>query len=223
MSLEEIEKVVSEEIARLAKTGPTPAELARAKTKQEFQFVTALEGIGGFGGKADRLNQYNTYLGDPGKLEWDMARYKNATTESVRQAVGEVPRHEEPAPRPLPRREVRAGHGGRGRPLEGAADRRGSALRRARRSRRRSCPTGWTSSSSSAAELPKVDVTFVTRAGAEADPAGKAGLAHMTATQIDMGTATRKALEIEDALGDLGIGLTAAAGPGERARRRSRP
>ena len=62
------------------------------------------------------------------------------------------------------------------------------------------------------AELPKVDVTFVTRAGAEADPAGKAGLAHMTATQIDMGTATRKALEIEDALGDLGIGLTAAAG-----------
>ena len=62
------------------------------------------------------------------------------------------------------------------------------------------------------AELPKVDVTFVTRAGAEADPAGKAGLAHMTATQIDMGTATRKALEIEDALGDLGVGLTAAAG-----------
>ena len=88
VSLEEIEKVVSEEIARLAKAGPTPAELARAKTKQEFQFVTALEGIGGFGGKSDRLNQYNTYLGDPGKLEWDMARYKNATPEAVRQAVG---------------------------------------------------------------------------------------------------------------------------------------
>jgi zinc protease len=60
-------------------------------------------------------------------------------------------------------------------------------------------------------ELPKVGVTFVTRAGAEADPQGKAGVAHLTVTQIDMGTPTRKALEIEDALGDLGVSLQGSA------------
>ena len=56
---------MTDEIARLAKTGPTAAELARAKTKQRYNFVTGLERIGGFGGKADLLNQYNTFLGAP--------------------------------------------------------------------------------------------------------------------------------------------------------------
>jgi zinc protease len=86
-TLDEIERIVTEEIARLAKEGPTQEELDRARTKWEFNFVTGLEAIGGFGGKADILNQYNTYLGDPGKLEEDFARYREATTASVRESV----------------------------------------------------------------------------------------------------------------------------------------
>lgn len=46
VSLAEIEKIVTDEIARLAKTGPTAAELNRAKTKQQYNFVTGLERIG---------------------------------------------------------------------------------------------------------------------------------------------------------------------------------
>jgi zinc protease len=211
VSLEEIEKVVSEELARLAKAGPTPAELSRARTKQEFQFVTALEGIGGFGGKADRLNQYNIYLGDPGKLEWDMARYRNATTDSVRNAVG---RYLDTKNRLLVRFRVEKS----GRASEAAVDR--SQEPPTGTDRAFVAPSVQTAKLSNGMdlfvverrELPKVGVTFVTRAGAIGDPAGKAGLAHMTATQIDMGTATRKALQIEDALGDLGISLAAAAG-----------
>ena len=49
------------------KEGPTAEELERAKTKQESEFISGLERIGGFGGKADVLNQYNTFLGDPGQ------------------------------------------------------------------------------------------------------------------------------------------------------------
>ncbi len=211
VSLEEIENVVSDEIARLAKTGPTPAELARARTKQEFQFVTALEGIGGFGGKSDRLNQYNTYLGDPGKLDWDMARYRNGTTDSVRRAVA---KYLDTRNRLLVRFRVEKS----GRATETAVDRSQEPPTGVDRPfvaptvQTAKLPNGMDLFVVQRAELPKVDVTFVTRAGAEADPTGKAGLAHMTATQIDMGTGTRKALEIEDALGDLGIGLTAAAG-----------
>ena len=60
-------------------------------------------------------------------------------------------------------------------------------------------------------ELPKVSVTLGTRAGAAADPADKPGLANMVVRTIDMGTKTRQALQIEEALGDLGTSLGGAA------------
>ena len=216
VSLDEIEKVVSEEIAKLAKTGPTPAELARARTKQEFAFITALEGIGGFGGKSDRLNQYNTLLGDPGKLEWDMARYRDATPASVKQVVA---RYLDTKNRLLVRFRVEKS----GRACEVALDRSKEPATGvdkafvAPKVQTAKLPNGMDLFVVERPELPKVDVTFVTRAGAEADPAGKAGLAQLTVTQLDMGTPTRKALEIEDALGDLGVALTGRRRPGERA------
>ena len=61
-------------------------------------------------------------------------------------------------------------------------------------------------------DLPKLNVTLVTRAGAVGDPAGKAGVAHLTTTVIDLGTKTRNALQIEEALADLGTTLTGGAG-----------
>ena len=211
VSLEEVEKAVTAEIARLAKAGPTAAELARAKTKFEFNFVTGLEGIGGFGGKADRLNQYNTLLGDPGKLQWDMDRYRNATPETVRQAAA---KWLDTKNRLLVRFRVEKS----GRASEAALDRSREPSEGADRPftapevKAAKLPNGLEVFVVERPELPKVGVTLVTRAGAVADPAGKAGLAHMTVTQIDMGTKTRKALEIEDALGDLGVTLTGSAG-----------
>ncbi len=211
VALTEIETVVSEELAKLARTGPTPAELARAKTKQEFAFVTALEGIGGFGGKSDRLNQYNVLLGDPGKLEWDMDRYRNATVASVKQAVA---RYLDTKNRLLVRFRVEKS----GRASEAALDRSkvpASGVDKpfeAPKVETTKLPNGMDLFVVQRPELPKVAITFVTRAGAEADPAGKAGLAQLTVKQLDMGTPTRKALEIEDALGDLGVAITGAAG-----------
>ena len=86
-SLAEIEKTIGDEIARLAKAGPTAEELSRAQAKQEYDFVTGLEGIGGFGGKADLLNTYNTFLGDPGKLEADVLRYRHVTAADVQRVA----------------------------------------------------------------------------------------------------------------------------------------
>ena len=58
VSLTDIERTVTAEISRLAKEGPTVAELDRAKTKQESEFISGLERIGGFEGKSDVLNRY---------------------------------------------------------------------------------------------------------------------------------------------------------------------
>ena len=86
-SLSQIESGVTAEIARLAKEGPSSTELERARTKQEAEFVSGLERIGGFGGKADVLNQYNVFLGDPNKIEADLGRYRALTPAAVQQAV----------------------------------------------------------------------------------------------------------------------------------------
>ncbi len=41
----------------------------------ESHMVRALESISEFGGRADRLNMYNVYTGDPGYLTKDFDRY----------------------------------------------------------------------------------------------------------------------------------------------------
>ena len=48
--------------------GPTAAEIERGVAQTEAQFIYRLQTIGGFGGKGDQLNAYNTFVGDPGVL-----------------------------------------------------------------------------------------------------------------------------------------------------------
>jgi zinc protease len=86
-SLAELERVIREEVSRLAVEGPTADELARGRVHVEAQFIFRLQTVGGFGGKSDQLNAYNTFLGDPDFFDRDLARYHRVTAESVRLAV----------------------------------------------------------------------------------------------------------------------------------------
>src|SRR5229473_1343449 len=81
---EEIEKAIDEELAAFRMDGPTPAELERAQNGVETRTIQGLQRLGGFGGIADRLNEYNHYLGTPDYLAQDLARYRNATVASIR-------------------------------------------------------------------------------------------------------------------------------------------
>ncbi|MEO6325618.1 MAG: pitrilysin family protein [Thermoanaerobaculia bacterium] len=75
-SLEEIRKVVDEEVAHLTEKPPSQRELDRFRNDYEAKLLVRLEKVGGFGGKADQLNQYFTYTGNPGYFESDLARYR---------------------------------------------------------------------------------------------------------------------------------------------------
>ena len=86
-TLDEIEAVIVDEIARLADDGPTPDELARVKAQAEAQFVYRLQTVGGFGGKSDQLNAYNIFVGDPAFFERDLARYLAVTPAAVAAAA----------------------------------------------------------------------------------------------------------------------------------------
>jgi zinc protease len=211
-SLSQIEEVITEEIGRLAKDGPTPAELARAKTKWEFNFVTNLERIGGFGGKADRLNSYNTFLGDPGKFEFDLNRYRSATAQRVQATAAKwlntsnrlvVRFHPENS-----KRDTEVAQLDRSRQPSLGADRAYTApeVKTAK------LENGLEIYVVERKELPKVAVTLATKTGSVVDTAEKSGVARLAYQTMDMGTKTRKALEIEDALGDLGTSLQANTG-----------
>ena len=209
-SLADIEKAVTEEIARLAKNGPSAEEVERAKTKWEYNFVTGLERIGGFGGKADLLGQYNTFLGDPSKFDEDVQRYRSATAASIKDAVSKyLDTRDRLLVRFHPEVSARAAADtlDRSKAPSIAADRRFVTPE----VKSATLDNGMTVYVVERTDLPKVAVNFATKAGTITDPSGKDGVAHLAITTIDMGTKTRKALEIEDALGDLGTELSGFA------------
>ena len=74
-------------IAAVKESGPTAEEVERSKRKIEAQLLRNLEKLGGFGGKADQLNNYQIFTGDPGYLPKDLARYRAVTVEAVRDAA----------------------------------------------------------------------------------------------------------------------------------------
>jgi len=77
---EELLKVIDEELAKLRTNGIDGGELSRAKTSILASSVFEIERSSA---RANRLNSYNHYVGDPSWLEKDMARTTTATPESV--------------------------------------------------------------------------------------------------------------------------------------------
>jgi zinc protease len=92
-SLAELDQIIVEEIARLAADGPTDDEIDRGRVQTEAQFMFRLQTVGGFGGKSDQLNAYNTFVGDPGFFERDLERYGAVTPARLRGQVAEHLNH----------------------------------------------------------------------------------------------------------------------------------
>jgi len=86
-TLAEVERAIAREMAAFLDRGPTAAELERCLAQAEAHFLFRLQTVGGFGGKSDQLNAYNTFLGDPGYFEKDLERYRAATTAQLRQSA----------------------------------------------------------------------------------------------------------------------------------------
>jgi zinc protease len=87
VALSELEAVIESAVLQIAREGITDAELERAMAQTEAQFVYRLQTIGGFGGKSDQLNAYNTFAKDPGFFERDRQRYLSIASKDVAAAV----------------------------------------------------------------------------------------------------------------------------------------
>ena len=85
--LGELQRVIDEELRKLAEQGPTPREVERAQNTFEAQFLSRMERVGGFGGKADQLNFYDYFVGTPDYFQQDLDRYARVTPAAVQRAV----------------------------------------------------------------------------------------------------------------------------------------
>ena len=87
VELKDLHRVVLDAIAEMAVGGPTAAELERGVAQTEAQFIYRLQTIGGFGGKGDQLNAYNTFAGSPGYFAEDRQRYLGVTSATAAAAA----------------------------------------------------------------------------------------------------------------------------------------
>jgi len=86
-TLAEVDRAIMKELGVFLDRGPTPGELERCLAQAEAHFLFRLQTVGGFGGKSDQLNAYNTFLGDPGYFPKDLERYRAATPDTLRAAA----------------------------------------------------------------------------------------------------------------------------------------
>jgi zinc protease len=84
-----LQKEVDAVLEDVRKNGVTPEEIERARTRYGTQFLGGLQSIGGAGGKADVLQSYNHFTGDPDSLQKDLARYQRVTPEQVKRYAQE--------------------------------------------------------------------------------------------------------------------------------------
>lgn len=87
VTLEALEGVIQEEIDRLKAEPPTARELQRVVNQAEAGMLGRLEEIGGFSGKANQLNQYYFYTGNPDYYHEDLARYRALAPNDLQAAV----------------------------------------------------------------------------------------------------------------------------------------
>jgi zinc protease len=85
----ELQKVIDEEIEKLQREPPTAHELERSVNQIEASFYNRMEKTGGFGGKADQLNAYYTFTGNPDWFNEDLSRYRALSVSDVSAAAAE--------------------------------------------------------------------------------------------------------------------------------------
>ena len=87
--LERLKTVTDEELEKLRSQSPTDREMQRVLNQTEASFFSRMESIGGFGGKADQINGYFTFTGDPDYFAEDLARYRALRPADIQGAVRE--------------------------------------------------------------------------------------------------------------------------------------
>ena len=204
-----VEAIIDEELELFLKKGPSKAELQRVKATLFAGQIRALEKIGGFGGKAQTLARYQTYLGDPSQFKADLQRLEKFSRKDLKAvavkwlssgdynlevhpektysvAMTGADRSELPSPGDVPNLSLAA-------PTEFFLS------------------NGLRVLLSSRGAVPVTEMAMQFNSGYAADKKDKLGLASITAAMLDEGTESLSALQIAEQAELLGANITAQA------------
>lgn len=217
---ERARSMIYEEIEAIRANGVRQDELDRVKNGRLAGFIYALDNVGGFGGVADRLNAYNTFLGDPSRITSDFARYQAVTPDSIRDALhGRL--STDPEPKSDREHSGRVGLTVLGRKPKTTLPPLDRSVRPAPAPARAflaPSPQAVTLSCGvplwviPRRDLPIVAASIVLNIGASAHGPELGGLASLTADLMDEGTSTRDASSIALAAESMGTNLSANCG-----------
>jgi zinc protease len=236
-TVEEMEKAVDAEVAKFKTEGPTADEMTRAFNGREAQTIFGMQSIGGFGGKSDQLNSYATFLGKPDYFQADLERYRKLTPADVQKAANTylTDKRLVYVVKPRPRDQMAGGGPGRRSaaadvPTSTDAPKAPKTDQSAKgglyvmpkpgpdprftlpKIERRKLSNGLDVLVVQHHELPVVNMNLVVKTGGAADPQDRAGLASLTASLIDEGTATHSGPDLANQLGAIGANLNSNAG-----------
>jgi predicted Zn-dependent peptidase len=82
--MEQVKQIVLDEVARVTKDELAPREIQRVVAAAESSMIRRLEDLNR---RANVLQEYNQFLGDPNKITWDLDRYRNATPTKIREVA----------------------------------------------------------------------------------------------------------------------------------------
>ena len=208
-SLDEIESIIDEEMAGIAAEPPTEHEITRAKNRIESHHVRQLEKSGGFGGRADLLNFYNTFVGDPDVINTDLDRYLAVTPDQVQQAAQQTVGASHVRLSVLPEDDFSPSVTGIDRSKMPAASEANPFQPAV--PQRETLPNGMGVITMNMPGIPLVSMGLVIKAGGITDPAEKAGVADLTAAMLTEGTSNRSRDKLSDDMEFLGAELHSTA------------
>jgi zinc protease len=207
-SLDQVEAATDAEIARIWQDPPTDAELQRARNRLESSHFRQLARIGGFGGRADVLNYYNVFYGDPNMINTGLDKYLAVERDDILRVGRRVLAQRQVRMRVLPENPLQAASttGLDRTVMPPAADEPEFTppvpVHRA-------LSNGLRVTVVEKPGVPIVAFALAVQAGAITDPAGLPGLAAFTTQLLPEGTATRSSQDIANAFEFIGSRLSA--------------
>ena len=208
-TLDEVEDAAEAVLAGIADNPPTEEEFERAVNRIEMQHHRTLSRVGGFGGRADALNYFNVFAGDPDGLNRVMDQYRSVTLDDVMKAHHRLMEAGQVRMRVYPERSLSTATVALDRTQQPAGGPTPSFVapvpERARLS------NGMEVTVVSRPGTPLVTFALLAKAGAIGDPASLPGLTSFTAALMDEGTANRSSQEIAAAFEHIGSRLSVEA------------
>jgi zinc protease len=227
-SLDDIEKEIDAELARIKTTPPTAEEMSRALNSIESQSVFGLQTVLG---KASQLTTFAGYLGKPNWFQADIDRYRTVTPADVQRVAntyltsnrlvmtytprtGEAARAQRAADRTTTapandKKKDDAMIAEQAAKLPKPGPNPKFALPPIEKTKLSNGMDVWMVEQH---ELPIVSMNMVFRTGSSNEPENKIGVSSMTSQLLDDGTATRSAADIVNQLQSIGANMNSSSG-----------